>query len=85
MIKVSNNGQVIINRGSEYGMEVGQELVMSTEGEVLTDPDTGAVLGKEEGSVIGKLKVGKVAEKMAYADVVDGEKNPAPGTVVKAP
>ncbi len=82
VIKVAGNGQVIINRGSEFGVEVGQELVMTTEGETLTDPDTGAVLGKEEGEVIGKLKVAKVAEKMSYADVVDGDHNPAAGTVV---
>ena len=84
VIKVNNSGQVIINRGSEFGMEVGQELVMTTEGETLTDPDSGAILGKEEGQVIGKIKVGKVAEKMSYADVLEGEKNPPAGTVVKA-
>jgi len=84
VIKVSGNGQVLINRGSEFGMEVGQELVMATQGELLTDPDTGEVLGNEEGSVIGKIKVAKVTEKVSYADVIDGEKNPAAGTVVKA-
>jgi curli biogenesis system outer membrane secretion channel CsgG len=84
VIKVSKNGQVIINRGSEFGMEVGQELVMTEQGETLTDPDTGEILGEEEGAVIGKIKVAKVDEKMSYADVLDGEKQPAPGTVVKA-
>ena len=84
IIKVGANGQAIINRGSEFGMEVGQELIMTTEGETLTDPDTGAILGKEDGEVIGKLKVAKVAEKMSYADITEGEKNPASGTVVKA-
>jgi curli biogenesis system outer membrane secretion channel CsgG len=84
VIKVSDKGQVIINRGSEFGVEAGQELVMATEGETLMDPDTGAILGKEEGSVIGKIKVAKVLEKMSYADILEGEKNPAPGTIVKA-
>ena len=84
VIKVSQSGQIVINRGSEFGMEVGQELVMANQGETLTDPDTGAILGEEEGAVIGKIKVAKVAEKISYADVTDGEKNPAAGTVVKA-
>jgi curli biogenesis system outer membrane secretion channel CsgG len=84
VIKVSGNGQVLINRGSEFGMEVGQELVMANQGEVLTDPDSGEILGNEEGSVIGKIKVAKVTEKISYADVIDGDKNPAAGTVVKA-
>jgi hypothetical protein len=84
VIKVSGNGQVIINRGAEFGMETGQELVMAEQGETLTDPDTGEILGKEEGATIGKLKVSKVDKKMSYCDVTDGEKNPAPGTTVKA-
>ena len=84
VIKVSGNGQILINRGSEFGMEVGQELVMANQGELLTDPDTGEILGNEEGSVIGKIKVAKVTEKVSYADVIEGEKNPAAGTVVKA-
>lgn len=84
VIKVTDSGQVIINRGSEFGVEPGQQLVMSTAGETLMDPDTGAVLGVEEGEVIGKIKVTKVAEKVSYADITEGEKNPTPGTVVKA-
>ncbi len=84
VVKVSDNGQVIINRGSEFGVEVGQDLIMTTEGETLTDPDTGAILGKEEGQLIGKLKVAKVLEKMSYCTVTSGEKNPSTGTVVTA-
>ncbi len=84
VVKVSDRGQIIVNRGSEFGMEVGQELVMVEQGEQLTDPTTGAILGTEEGEEIGSLKVVKVAEKMAYAEVTKGEKQPAVGTVVKA-
>lgn len=84
VVKVSGSGKIIINRGAEFGVEVGQELVMAEEGELLTDPDTGAILGKEEGEVIGELRVAKVDEKIAYCDVIKGEKNPAPGTVVRA-
>lgn len=84
VIKVSDSGQVIINRGSEFGMEAGQELVMAEQGEQLIDPDSGELLGEEEGQVVGKLRVAKVSEKIAYADIVEGEPNPAPGTVVRA-
>ncbi len=84
VVKVTGSGQVIINRGSEFGMEVGQELTLSEAGELMTDPDTGEVLGQEEGKVIGKVKVAKVQEKVSYADVISGEKNPKPGTVVRA-
>lgn len=83
VIKVSGS-QVIINRGSEFGVEAGQELVMGEEGEQLVDPDTGELLGQEEGKVIGKIKITKVQEKISYAEVVSGEKNPKPGTTVRA-
>jgi len=82
VVKVSN-GRVIINRGSEFGIEVGKEMEMVELGELLTDPDTGAVLGREEGKVLGKLRVDKVDEKVSYCSVISGEKNPPPGTTVK--
>lgn len=81
----ASGGKVYINRGSEFGMELGQDLVMTTEGETLTDPDTGAILGKESGTVIGKLKVTKVDAKLSVCEVTEGEKNPAAGTIVTAP
>ena len=84
VVKVSG-GKVYINRGAEFGVEPGQELVMKTEGETLTDPDTGAILGKEEGEVIGKLKVVKADAKLSTCEILDGEKNPKPGTLVSPP
>ncbi|MDI6775348.1 MAG: CsgG/HfaB family protein [Verrucomicrobiota bacterium] len=82
--KVSGD-KVIINRGFEYGLQVGKDLVMQEEGDLVTDPDTGAVLEKEKGKEIGKLKVSKVSEKLSYCAVTEGEKNPKPGTVVVEP
>lgn len=84
VIKVADNGQIIINRGSEFGVEVGQELSMVTAGEELVDPDSGELLGTEEGDTIGKIKVAKVSEKIAYCTVVEGEASPEAGTIVKA-
>jgi curli biogenesis system outer membrane secretion channel CsgG len=81
VVKVSEN-TVIINRGEEFGVAAGKELVMKTLGDLLTDPDTGAILGREDGSEIGKLKVVKAAPKMSYCTVTAGEKNPKPGTPV---
>ncbi len=81
----ASGGKVYINRGAEFGVEAGQELVMKTEGETLTDPDTGAILGKEEGEVIGKIKVTKVDAKLSTCEVTEGEKSPAAGTLVSPP
>jgi len=84
VITTSSSGKVLINRGAEFGVEAGQELVMGAEGKTITDPDTGAILGKEEGQTIGKLKVSKVDKKFSYCDVTEGEKNPPKGTVVRS-
>ncbi|NCC52006.1 MAG: hypothetical protein EOM20_12430 [Spartobacteria bacterium] len=83
VVKATSKG-VIINRGSQFGLEPGQILVMTEEGEVLLDPDTGEILDKEEGEEIGKLEVKTVKEKISYCDVIEGEEEPAPGTVVMA-
>lgn len=82
VVKVTDGGQIIINRGSEFGIEVGQALTMAKEGKELIDPDSGASLGKEPGKVLGHLKVSKVSEKVSFCDVVDGEKSPEPGSTV---
>ncbi len=55
---------------------------MKTLGDLLTDPDTGAILGREDGEEIGKLKVTKVSPKMSYCIVTSGEKKPKTGTPV---
>ncbi|MDD2237712.1 MAG: CsgG/HfaB family protein [Kiritimatiellae bacterium] len=83
VVKAGSNG-VIINRGEQFGVTEGMILVMAEEGEVLMDPDTGEVLDKEEGEQIGRLKVTKVREKISYCDVIEGEEDPEPGTVVLA-
>ncbi|MBN2301375.1 MAG: hypothetical protein JXN60_02535 [Lentisphaerae bacterium] len=75
-------GKVYINRGTDVGLSAGKILVMRTEGELLTDPDTGAILGKEEGTQIGKLKITNAQEHMSICTVIEGEKSPARGTVV---
>ena len=82
VIKATDSGQVIVNRGSEFGIDVGQTMTMAKEGKDMIDPDSGASLGKEQGKTIGHLKVAKVLDKVSYCDVVDGEKSPEAGTVV---
>ncbi len=82
VIRVAANGQILINRGSEFGVATGQEMVLRTEGEQIIDPMSGAILGIEEGMEIGRLRVVSVQEKFAYCESVSGEKNPTVGSVV---
>ena len=83
VVKVSNKGQVIINRGSAHGVAEGMVMTMESEGELLIDPGTGEVLDEEEGEQIGSLRVARVREKVSYCDVTDGESDPEPGTIVR--
>lgn len=75
--------RIIINRGSEFGVEAGQALVLKEKGELLLDPETGAVLDRMEGEVTGHIKVDTVKEKIAYCSLVDGEM-PQRGDAVSA-
>lgn len=82
VVKVSS-GKVIINRGSKHNIEIGKEFFMREEGEILTDPDSGALLGNEPGKEIGKLKVTSVQDEMSFCEVTSGDKSPKTGTRVQ--
>jgi hypothetical protein len=81
VVMISKKGQVIINRGSNYGVAAGQVFVIQEEGEMLIDPSTGEILDMEEGEVTATIEVSRVSEKVAYCDIVDGE-TPERGAVV---
>lgn len=83
VVKTGDDGRVIVNRGAEYGVQVGQEFVMVRPGELLLDPETGAVLDRAAAKVIGHLKVTEVTEKVSYCQVLDGESNPETGVTVQ--
>ncbi len=74
--------KVIINRGTQYGIEPGHSFLVRTKGEVLTDPDTGEVLDRMEGEVICTLTVDSVKEKIAYCKVVEGDLPDRGATVI---
>lgn len=82
VVTVTGDGEVIINRGEEFGVQPGQTLEMRVEGGVLTDPETGEILGRQTGRPIGRLRVARVEERVAYCEVVEGEPQPERGTVV---
>jgi curli biogenesis system outer membrane secretion channel CsgG len=83
VVLVDPQKRVIINRGSEFGVAPGQQFTVLTEGQELIDPGTGAVLGKSEGAVVGRIEVTKADEKIAYCKIVEGDKIER-GNVVKA-
>ena len=78
--------QVTINRGDAAGVVIGQVWNACSVGEVLKDPDTGEILGREE-NIIGKVTIVGVLPKTCTAEVVeektDGIINP--GVILRVP
>ncbi len=82
VVTVTEDGEVVVNRGEQFGVQVGQTMEMRVEGAELIDPETGEVLGRQTGRPIGQLRVTRVEERVAYCEVVEGEPRPERGTVV---
>ncbi len=72
VVTVTGDGRIVINRGSQYNVGVGQRFQVQELGEVLIDPGTGEVLDRLEGAVTGTIEVTRVTDKVAYCKLVDG-------------
>lgn len=64
---------IIINLGQNYGINAGQLFTVRRQGETLTDPATGEILGNSEGAVVGTIEVTSPREKLSYCKLVDGD------------
>ncbi|MEI8243600.1 MAG: hypothetical protein WCI17_10065 [bacterium] len=76
--------QITINRGDTTGAEVGQVWNVMSQGKTLVDPDTGEVLGREEG-IVGKARITAVQPKFSTAELTDGADKVTEGMVVRLP
>lgn len=74
VVQRTRSNQIIINRGSDGGMEMGEVLEVFFAGEELIDPDTGKSLGSSE-EYVGKVEVVRINPKVTYAKIVS-EENP---------
>jgi len=73
VVMVRDPQTIVINRGESFGVRAGDEFLVREAGETLTDPETGEILDVFEGAVTGRIRVNRVAEKVSYAELVDGE------------
>lgn len=64
------SGEVVINRGSEHGIKVGERLHIVRLGDEIIDPDTNESLGQME-SLVGRVQVIHVQENMSTALSLD--------------
>jgi curli biogenesis system outer membrane secretion channel CsgG len=72
MVVAVTKDEVVIGMGENYGVAVGQKLIVRKDGEVLKDPDSGAILDRLEGETTGSLEIVRVREKTAYCKLLDG-------------
>lgn len=73
VVTVTDDNRVVLNRGSDFRIQPGMVFSIREEGELLTDPSTGAVLERIEGRVISEIRITKVSDKISYAELVEGE------------
>lgn len=69
VVKRTRGDQVIINRGKDGGVHMGETLEVFFAGEELIDPDTGKSLGSSE-ELVGTVKVVRINPKVTYAKIV---------------
>lgn len=81
-VVLASEEQIIINLGENYGIRAGQTFAIRRQGEVLTDPDTGEILGSSEGETLGMIEVVGPREKVSYCKLVSGEMPERGDTVV---
>jgi curli biogenesis system outer membrane secretion channel CsgG len=72
VVMVRSPEMIVINRGESFGVQQGDTFLIREKGEILTDPATGEILDVFEGKVTGKIKVNRVSENVAYAELIDG-------------
>lgn len=64
--------RIIINCGKREGIVPGQQFIVFSKGEELTDPETGEILGSEE-TKAGKISAVQIKDKYSYAKSDAGE------------
>lgn len=72
IVKRMRTNEVVLNRGKDGGIKIGDKLNVYFAGEALIDPDTGESLGSSE-EFIGRVKVTRILPKLTYAKIVSEE------------
>jgi hypothetical protein len=69
IVKRLRANEVILNRGKDGGIKIGETLNVYFAGEALVDPDTGESLGSSE-EFIGTVKITRILPKITYAKII---------------
>jgi hypothetical protein len=68
--RIDDDGTLILNGGRNRRVREGTRYDVQELGEVIVDPATGDVLGREESRIIGRVEVTSVEERFARARVL---------------
>ena len=77
-----NGSSVMLNRGKGAGITVGQIYTVFNQGKVVTDPDTGEVLGSSEEEA-GIIKISAVNPKFSSGKIITGAGKVATGAICR--
>jgi curli biogenesis system outer membrane secretion channel CsgG len=80
--KVAEDGKVILNRGSNDGLKVGDALKLYKAGEIIEDPETGEK-SRDEDVYVCDLTVSWVSEKLCRCILSGGKADPQVSYVVR--
>lgn len=80
--KAQDDGTLILNRGTNDGLKEGDVLQVYKPGEVIKDPDTDAVLGRDKDVYIGEVRITWVSDNVSRG-TFSGTGKPANGFVVR--
>ncbi|MGB9736606.1 MAG: CsgG/HfaB family protein [bacterium] len=68
-----NGNNVYINAGQQTGLKIGDELIVTSLGELIRDPQTGVIIGRAPGPVLGKVRItGFFGNDGSVATIVSG-------------
>ena len=81
IVSVKGN-TVMLNRGKGAGIEAGQIYTVFNQGAVVTDPDTGEVLGASEDEA-GTIKISAVNPKFSSGKIIAGAGAVATGAICR--
>lgn len=80
--KVNEDGTLVLNRGLNDGLKIGDTLRVYKPGETIKDPETDEVLGRDEDVLVGEATVTWISDRLARASF-SGSGTPGANYVLK--
>ncbi|MBS1718641.1 MAG: hypothetical protein JSS72_13015 [Armatimonadetes bacterium] len=80
--KINDDGVIILNRGENDGLKVGDSLKLYKAGEIITDPDSGEK-SRDQDTYIGEVTITWVGPKLSRCTLSGGKPDPKVQYIVR--